>query len=219
MKKGERARIRRRRTLRRVVLTASLLVLVAALSIGGTIAWLTADTTPVVNTFTASDINIELTETEGGEDHEFKMVPGKEIAKDPKVTVKADSEACWLFVKVEASDNFDDFLGTYSTANGWNELTSAASSDGLTKVYYREVESKTTDQPFYLLKDADSSTVAVGQNGSLKVLDTVDKDDMAELKEPADYPTLTFTAYACQSEGRTIEQAAVELKLMSEPAA
>ena len=195
MKKGERARIRRRRTLRRVVLTASLLVLVAALSIGGTIAWLTATSEEVKNTFTPSDIAIELTESKN---LDLKMVPGKEIAKDPKVKVEANSEACWLFVKVEASENFDDFFGSYTKATGWNELTSAASSDGLTKVYYREVASSTSDQNFYVLADVVSSTAEFGQNGSLKVLDSVTKKQMDELTSN---PTLTFMAYACQKDG------------------
>ena len=197
MKKGERARIRRRRTLRRVVLTASLLVLVAALSIGGTIAWLTADTTPVVNTFTASNINIELTESEK---LDLKMVPGKTITKDPKVTVKANSEACWLFVKVEESDNFDDFM-TYAIADDWTLLT------GETGVYYREVSATTADIDFTVLK-----------NNQVLVMDKVTKTQMDALTT-ATNPTLTFTAYACQSEGRTADQAAIVLGLKAEPVA
>lgn len=72
-------------------------MLVVGCAVGGTIAWLTATTEPVVNTFTYGKIKIELTETTGTE---YKIIPGVNISKDPKVTVKADSEACWLFVKV-----------------------------------------------------------------------------------------------------------------------
>ena len=100
--------------------------------VGGTIAWLKTQTDAVVNTFTAGDIDITLTET----DREYKMVPGTTIAKDPKVTVEADSEDCWLFVKVDKTDNFDSFM-TYAIADGWEALSG---EDG---VYYREV--KTTD--------------------------------------------------------------------------
>ena len=72
------------------------LVLAVAMGIGGTLAWLTAKTEAVKNTFTVGNINITLTETTTN----YKMVPGQTIAKDPKVTVKAGSEACWLFVKI-----------------------------------------------------------------------------------------------------------------------
>ena len=75
--------------------------------IGGTVAWLTDKSDTVVNTFTDSDIDITLTESTGTE---YKMVPGYTISKDPKVTVKADSEKCYLFVKLDKSNNFDSFL-------------------------------------------------------------------------------------------------------------
>ena len=91
---------------RRILLLVGLMSLVAVISIGGTIAWLTDKTDAVTNTFTTSDISIELAETKSN----FKMVPGNTIDKDPKVTVKANSEACWLFVKIEESANLDDYI-------------------------------------------------------------------------------------------------------------
>ena len=79
------------------------LVLVLGCALGGTVAWLVAKSDPVVNTFTYGDININLEETTGSS---YKIIPGVDIAKDPKVTVKANSEACWLFVKVEETGTF-----------------------------------------------------------------------------------------------------------------
>lgn len=84
--------------------------------VGGTIAWLKTQTDAVVNTFTAGDIDITLTETE----RVYKMVPGITIEKDPKVTVEAGSEDCWLFVKVDKMANFDNFM-EYEMADGWIE--------------------------------------------------------------------------------------------------
>ena len=115
-------------------------VLIVGISVGGTLAWLTATSGPVVNTFTVGDINITLTETTT----DYKMVPGNTINKDPKVTVKAGSEACWLFVKIEKSTNLDSFI-TYSVANGWTAL------DGVDGVYYREVSATTADTEFPVL--------------------------------------------------------------------
>lgn len=170
---------------KKIVLVVTALVLVLCCAIGGTLAWLIDTTNSVVNTFTYGDINIDLTETTGTE---YKMVPGNTIEKDPTVTVKADSEACWLFVKVEESDNFDDFM-TYSIATGWTALT------GVDGVYYREVAATTVDTEFSVLAD-----------DQVTVKDTVTKDDLTADDFTA--PTLTFTAYAVQKDAATTAAAA-----------
>lgn len=110
-----------------LALVLALTLLVAGV-VGGTLAWLTDRTAEVKNTFTVGDINIGLTETTT----DYKMVPGNTIAKDPTVTVKANSEACWLFVQVTESENLDTFI-TYAIAEGWTALP------GVDGVYYREV--------------------------------------------------------------------------------
>lgn len=173
-----RARQRKQRN-RRIAMTVALVLVVALASIGGTIAWLTDKTDPVENTFTVGDINITLAETTT----DYKMVPGNTIAKDPKVTVKANSEACWLFVKIGKSANLDQFI-TYNVASGWTALT------GVDGVYYREVAATTTDIPFDVLAD-----------NQVSVKDSVTKTMMEGLNvTAAPQPTLTFTAFACQKD-------------------
>ena len=161
---------------KKLTVSLAVLALVACMAAGATLAWLTAKTSSVTNTFTYGDINIELKETTG---ESYKMVPGNTIAKDPKVTVKANSEACWLFVKVEKSGNFDSFM-EYGIASGWTKL------DGVDGVYYREVASPTDDTVFDVLKD-----------NSVTVKTTVTKEQFNSLTSN---PTLTFTAYACQKD-------------------
>ena len=104
------------------------LVLLAVCAVSGTLAWLTAKSDTVVNTFTTSDIKVELTET----NETYKMVPGYDIHKDPKAKVLAGSEECYLFVKLDKSQNFDTFL-TYEMAEGWTLVPSE------TNVYFRKV--------------------------------------------------------------------------------
>ena len=163
--------------MKKKVLSIVAVVLVLCCAIGGTLAWLTDKTASVKNTFTVGDINIELTETTTN----YKMVPGNTISKYPKVTVKANSEACWLFVKVEKSANFDSFM-TYDMADGWTELPS------VTGVYYREVAATTAATDFSVLK-----------GDSVSVKDTVTKADLNALTQNT-FPTLTFTAYAVQKD-------------------
>ena len=169
---------------KKATIAVTALLLVLCFAIGGTLAWLKAETKPVVNTFTYGDINIDLSESEN---LNLKMIPGNDITKDPKVTVEANSEACWLFVKVEKSDNYADYLANYTIADGWNEL------DGVAGVYYREVDATTA-------KDGTSYQVLKGN--TVTVLDSVEKSDMEAIKKGATAkPTLTFTAYAVQLDG------------------
>lgn len=163
------------------------LVLVLGCAVGGTVAWLVAKTDPVVNTFTYGDINITLTETTG---EDYKIIPGVDIGKDPKVTVKAGSEACWLFVKVEEKDwpAFKEADGTtkkvsYAMANGWAAL------DGVAGVYYREVDAVTADTSFGILA---GDIVTVSENLTKTEVNSITAGTQ---------PTLTFTAYAVQKDG------------------
>lgn len=161
----------------KLVVAMLAVTLLIGCAIGGTVAWLTAKTDPVVNTFTYGDINITLAETTG---KDYKIIPGVDIPKDPKVTVNANSEACWLFVKVEEAGTFVDGKVTYSIADGWTTLT------GQTDVYYREVSAATTDTEYYVL-----------EGNKVTVSDTLTKEDIQNITNP----TLTFTAYAVQKDG------------------
>lgn len=190
--------MRRRRGISTKTLVALLsLVLLLGCSLGGTLAWLSDSTDPVKNTFTVGDIKIDLTETQ----REYKIVPGTKIDKDPKVTVLAKSEACWLFVKIEESANWPAFKeegGTtrkvdYDIADGWVELT------GVAGVYYREVDAETAKAGYaYPVLEGDKVTVS----------DTLTK---SELQQLTSNPTLTFTAYAVQQEGVADAAAAWEI--------
>lgn len=178
-----RTKNRRRNRMKRAVALIAMLVLALCIGIGGTYAWLTDNTPSITNTFTVGNIDIELAETKTN----FKMVPGTQIDKDPKVTVKANSEACWLFVKVEESTNLRNYID-YTIASGWTALT------GVNGVYYRKVEASSSDQTFSVL-DGDKVTVK----------NSVTKSDMDALTATATpapvQPTLTFTAYAVQKSG------------------
>lgn len=177
MKQGKYAapvRRRRRRNTLKPMLIAMAVVLLLGCVTGGTLAWLTSTTDPVTNTFTVGDINITLDETTS----DYKMIPGYTIAKDPVVTVEANSEKCYLFVKVTESTNFGDYM-TYQMASGWTAV------DGTTGVYYRVVEPSTSEQKFSVLKD-----------DQVSVLGTVTKAAMETAN--ASKPTLTFQAAAVQ---------------------
>lgn len=153
--------------------------------IGGTIAWLTANSNTVTNTFTDSDVNITLTESD--EDKQFQMVPGLEITKDPKVEVLDGSEDCWLFVEItESTDpDLDEYL-TYAIASGWDTLDDDDNNED-TILIARKV-----------LKDANTKEFNILLNDKVTVKEDVTKADMDAIDDEADQPTLAFKAYAVQ---------------------
>ena len=179
--------------MKKTLITILATVLVCCCVVGGTLAWLMDSTQTVTNTFTVGNVDITLTE-KGTETtaESFSMVPGRVIPKDPKVTVKVGSEACWLFVKIKETNNtFGDAQNsqkfvTYAIAGGWTLLEE---SEGV-YVYWRSV---TADQ---IAAGAEYSVLAGNQ---VTANSNATATDFAALGE--NKPALSFTAYAVQSEG------------------
>ena len=107
-----------------------------------------------------------------------------------KVTVIKGSEACWLFVKLEKSANFDTFM-EYAMERDWVQLKddSGAAIEG---VFFRAVAAT----------DAASADAAyqVIANDTVTVKGNVTKEQLNDLTD-ATYPSLTITAYAVQQVG------------------
>lgn len=176
---------------KRLAITAIVLSLAALLAVGASLAYLFVDTTPIVNTFVYGDINITLTESETNYDstdgananaNTYKMIPGNTLPKDPEVTVKSGSEACWLFIKIEKANDPDKYLD-YKINSCWTAL------DGVDGVYYyngNELNEFLATDKTYSVLDGDEVTVKA----------TVKKGDLAAIG--TNYPKLTFTAYAVQ---------------------
>ena len=173
------------------LLTLCCALLLVAAGVFGTLAYLTGTDT-VNNTFTVGNVKITLDEakvtTDGtpveGADrvkaNEYHLLPGHTYTKDPTVTVKANSEACWLFVKVTESTDLKNFI-TYAIAEGWTALP------GVDGVYYREVPASAADQTFSVLA---GDAVTVKSDVTRTMLETA----------KTDAPTLTFKAYAVQKD-------------------
>lgn len=172
--------------------------LALALGIGGTVAWLTAQTSPVVNTFTVGDINITLAESGATNNAKnYTFVPGDTLAKDPKVTVKAGSEDCYLFVKVEEANNAATGLTgkviNWSVDTGTDQAPQWKAVPGHDGYWYREVDFAATDSEFYVLTGGTNNP-----HGQVTVNEEVTKNMVAGLTE--NEPTITVTAAAVQKD-------------------
>lgn len=203
-------------------------VMLFGVTVGGTIAWLTDTVSPVVNTFVVGNINIELDEAPLNADGKtinktlervntnanYKLIPGNILQKDPEVRVLDESEACWLFIKIEESEGFSNYM-RYQIASDWIPLNDVDNNniadDG---VYYREVAS---------LVDKDNNTsVEVENANKYPVLKdnqvTVDENlTKQQLEAIATNPSLTITAYAVQKDNVASAAAAWEILFPSQP--
>ena len=192
--------------LRRMLLTLALVLVVAAASVGGTIAWLTDQTQEVKNTFTVGDVDITLTETgttkdaSGNDSKTFHIIPGTNYEKDPTVTVEGGSEACWVFVKVEEANwpNItEDDETTLKIRYEVDEAVWTKLNIGGATVYYREVSSSNADQSFNVLKTLAGQTETPPKAYTVIVSENLTKEEAESITLN---PTLTFTAYAIQKD-------------------
>lgn len=183
--------------MKKALLVVLALVLVAALSVGLTMAYLTSQDS-VTNTFTVGNVAITLDETDTDNDdntsdnvtvgsitrdkaNSYKLIPGKEYKKDPTIHVAAGSEECWLFVKVEnglagAEADGDTTIASQLSDNNWTLV------NGQTNIY------------------AYNTKVSAGQD---KVV--FEKFKLAGNANVASYGSakIKVTAYAVQADGFT----------------
>lgn len=169
-------------------------VCVLTCGIGQSMAWMHAQTQPIVNGFVYGDVDVQLTEQEGTTetgDHRFTIVPGVVIPKDPKVTVSAPLGAepvnSYVFVKL-TEVNWPIVDGVrrmdYAVADGWQPLT------GVDNVYWQRVA-----------KDQTFADVSVLMNDEVVVSENLTKAEVDEMNLQQKFPSLTVQAYVCQADG------------------
>lgn len=132
-------------------------IVIACVAVSGTFAYLFFKGETISNTFTIGDVDVTFTETTGDSStHEHGILPGKDTAKNPTVTVGKGSEDSYVFVELQevctaSGKKFSDYL-TYTVGTDFTELTGA----GLTghKVYYYfYTADKNNDKVLSVLKD------------------------------------------------------------------
>lgn len=179
-------------------------VLLVAASVLGTMAYLT-DSKDVKNTFTVGNVTITMDETdvdgstpnkERDQANSYKLLPGHTYTKDPIIHVDANSEDCYLFVKV-------DNQITAIEADGNTTVAAQMAAKG-----WKAVEGK---DGIYVYVGTTAAPVAVKANDNVTVFEqlviagTVNGDTLKAYENK----TITVTAYAVQKdgfEGKTADQ-------------
>ena len=167
-------------------------VLVIAMSVAGTFAYLTSQDS-VTNTFTVGKVKITLDEAKTSvygvvdatatarvKANEYKLIAGHEYAKAPIVHVDADSESCWLFIKVEdgiAALEADTTIAAQLAAAGWTPV--AAGSN------------------IYAYKEVVASGANVPTFATFKILGTKTETELNAFKDAK----IVVTAFAVQADG------------------
>ena len=179
---------------KKILLVGLLVVLVAAVSVGLTVAFLTSQSA-VTNTFTVGDVAITLDEAKVDEngvkieganrvtENRYKLIPGHSYTKDPQIHVGASSEDCYLFVKVEdglAAIEDNQTIAAQMADNNWKAVS------GVENVY----------------------VYAVGSDAKTIVTKGVDVDVFGSFTLKGDANTAAYenaqivvTAYAIQADG------------------
>lgn len=163
-------------------------------TIMGTVAYLTSQAT-VKNTFTYGNVSITMSElTADGTDrtntadnpNSYKLIPGGEYKKDLQIDVAANSEACYLFVKIaKAFADIDSGIEADLAANGWAPLDADAG------VYYY----KNTETNNVLASRATVQKIPVITSF------TVDTDETAQTLETFANTQHEVIGYAVQAAG------------------
>ena len=174
------------KNMKKILVLALAALLLVAVSVAGTVAYLTATTGDLVNTFTPTTISVGLSETKPT-NNTAPIIPGVAIEKDPKVTASATSGvAYWVFVEITEGTwlNAKETDGTtrkleYAVDTAWTLLGTKQNG---AKVYYQAVNNG---------GEFEDEVLA---NNQVTVSTTLTAAEMPA----AQNSTLTFKAYAIQ---------------------
>ena len=178
---------------KKTLLMLACAVMLVLVSVMGTMAYLTSTDT-VTNTFTVGNVAITLDETDvdnstadadRDKENAYNLLPGHNYTKDPIIHVAANSEDCYLFVKVE--DEIAEIEDAKTVATQMSELGWTAVKGETNIVAYNSIISKS----------ASAQDVKVFNDFTIK--GDVNNTTLAGYKGK----TIKVTAYAVQADGFT----------------
>lgn len=173
-----------------------LLALVAFLSVGATLAYLTdTDSEDVIYAVGTVNVNLEEPGWKQPGDPHFNeegatLFPGRRVTKDPIVLIDKDSEDCYVRLKVTVDNELARVIETPMKVNdGWKVTKVAADSQKITYYYtYQKV-----------LKVSDEKTNPAFS--SVKILANIPGEDHTEMLDAAGGKEIRITAEAIQAAG------------------
>ena len=162
------------------------MVLVAAIAVTGTLAFLTASSTELVNKFTFGNTEVTIAEPKwtaavGGEGKPMKVVPGETVDKDPTVTVKGSEE---VYVYAYVNNALAEYVTIGATGANW---VAVSSLEGLYRYHTTVTPAEGTGtelEPLF-------NTVTIS--------DEITQEEL-ETSKPFDNGSITVQAYVHQAQ-------------------
>ncbi len=170
--------------MKKILLTALSLVLVAALAIGGTLAYLT-DRDAKANVFTVGNVDIVLNDNfaQGSQ-----LIPGAEFEKNVSVTNTGKNDA-WVWVDIVVPDALKNVLVLGGVGNGWKV-------DGNRFSFVEALAAgKTTSSA--ITKVSFAANVDIDPNGDLYVIENGNATSLGWNINK--FPEIVVSAYAIQT--------------------
>ena len=201
--------------MKKKLMTVLALVLVIAMSVAGTYAYLTSTDT-VKNTFTVGNVQIKLDEAKANPDgslvegaarvdaNSYKLLPGHKYNKDPMVTVLKGSESSYVKMTVTFSKaaELDAIFAPNGGANMISIFNGYDSANWIYKGNTEDTANNTRTYEFWYkapvaAPDADVALDALFD--SITVPGTITNAQLATIEGM----TITVNAYAIQADGFT----------------
>lgn len=206
--------------LRRALMLVACAAMLVSLSVGATLAYLTAQTGTVTNTFTVGNVKFDESLNDGldeadvnvyGEleyeadgttlkarvkENEYKLIPGHTYVKDPTVHLAAGSESCYLFILVNKTD-------LKYTATGASTATDIEAANDSTDGGYKTIANQIAANGWVKVENITNTPTGATlyvYNTKVDTLGTNPKKDFVIFKEfkLADNATLPISTDASQ---------------------
>ena len=177
---------------RKILVSLAALALVAAISIGGTLAYLTS-TAKVENTFTVGSVKITLDEAKVTTDgkpvegaarvaeNSYKLMPGHTYTKDPTIHVDAASEDCFIRAKVTLTNAKEWIAIATKYADNKVENIIKGTNDDIWWVSQPVVDEKANTVTYTFIYKNESNTDELGK----RIWTSADSKDLVLFNEIA----------------------------------
>lgn len=211
-----------------LVLTLTAVVLALALGVGGTLAYFSAKTDNVVNTFTVGNVAITLDEAKVKFENDAwvkvepeervqantysNIYPGASLPKDPTIHVAATSQKAWVAMKVVVTEGSE-----WATILGENaDLTTVIKGydgDKWDRIGKNVNAENNTIEYLFIYNTEVSASANLTLFTKVDIPATLTGDQL----NTVDGFTITATGYALQAQGVNFETAKTEIGALAYP--
>ena len=207
--------------MKKKLMTVLALVLVVAMSVAGTYAYLTS-ADKVVNTFTVGNVQIKLDEAKANADgtlvpnadrvkaNSYKLLPGHNYKKDPMVTVLSGSESSYVKMTVTFSNAAElDAIFAPNGADMTSIFNGYDSTNWELKNVTKDTNANTRTYEFWYKEAVAAPNADVALDALFDSITVPGTINNAQLKT-IEGMTITVNAYAIQADGFGTAEAAWE---------